>query len=50
MDKEKAEKLAKKIKEWTELMYLAYEKKRYPKARYVDLYDWSCQLVKELQK
>ena len=49
MDKEKAIKLAKKIKEWTELMYIEYEKKRYPKSRYIDLYDWSIALVKELE-
>ena len=53
MEKEKLLKLlklAKKIKGWTELMYLDYDKKRHHKARYIDLYDWSCALVKELEK
>ena len=41
--------LAKQIKEWAEILMMDYEKKQMSKARYIDLYDWSCALIKELK-
>ena len=49
MIKENTIKLAKKIKEGAERLMLDFEEKKLPKATYINLYDWSCQLVRKLE-